>query len=107
MDDARLLISHRYGYDNPQIEAPPSCLSSSSLQRQVDDGALAGLAGLRALPGEAGRVLRQRAAQQPLAGAERQAGDSQSQVLLVASAGKQGGTFTAISVVLGIFFASL
>lgn len=64
----------------------------------MDGGALAGLAGLRALPGEAGRVLRQRPAQRPLAGAERPAGGAQSQVLLVASAGKQGGAFTAISV---------
>lgn len=63
----------------------------------MDDGALAGLAGLRALPGEAGRVLHQWPARQPLAGAEGTAGGSQGQVLLVASAGKQGGTFTAIS----------
>lgn len=71
----------------------------SSLQRQVDGGALAGLAALRALSGAAGRVLRQRPAQQPLAGAEGPAGGPQGQVLLVASAGEQGCTFPTLPVI--------
>lgn len=70
----------------------------SSLQRQVDGDALAGLAALRALSGAAGRVLRQRPAQQPLAGAEGPAGSPQGQVLLVASAGEQGCTFPTLPV---------
>lgn len=57
----------------------------------MEHGTLSDLAGLRALPGEAGRVLRQWPAQRPLTGVEGSAGGSQGQVLLVAPAGKQGG----------------
>lgn len=62
----------------------------SPRQRQVGGGAVAGLAALCALPGAAGRVLRQRPAQQPLAGSEGPAGGPQGPLLLLAPAGGQG-----------------